>query len=77
MGTLRCIHNDSHIEQAKGKVGAESRKCSICGGSMKLVGKGDKLAPKAEVPPLGDASPKNRERNMKPRRAFKKQGPSS
>jgi hypothetical protein len=44
---------------------------------MKLVGKGDKLAPKAEVPPLGDASPKNRERNMKPRRAFKKQGPSS
>jgi len=43
---------------------------------MKLIGKSEKLAPKEEVPPQGYASPKNRERNVKPRRAFKKQGPS-
>jgi hypothetical protein len=76
MGTLRCIHNDSHIEQAKGKAGAENRKCSICGGSMKLMSKSEKLAAKEEVPPQGYASPKNREREVKPRRAFKKRGPS-
>ena len=76
MATLRCIHNDSHIEQAKGNVGAENRKCSICGGAMKLMGKNDKLAPKGELPPQGYASPKNRARDMKPKRAFKKQGPA-
>jgi hypothetical protein len=43
---------------------------------MKLMGKSDKFAPKGEVPTQGIASPKNRERDVKPRRAFKKQGPS-
>jgi hypothetical protein len=43
---------------------------------MKLMGKSDKLAPREQVTPQGYASPKNRERDMKPRRAFKKQGPS-
>jgi len=40
------------------------------------MGKNDKLAPKGELPPQGYASPKNRARDMKPKRAFKKQGPA-
>jgi hypothetical protein len=44
---------------------------------MKLIDKSDALALKGEVPPQGKASPKNRKRNEKPKRAFKKQGPAS
>jgi len=77
MATLQCIHNDSHVELAKGKAGSQNQKCSICGGSMKLMDNKNKLGAGKELPLQASLSPIQRARNTKPKKAFKKQGPRS
>jgi hypothetical protein len=75
MATLQCIHNDSHIEQVKGLAGTQDRKCSICGGSMKLMDRKNKPAASGDELSQSSLSPIRRARNVKPMKAMKKQGP--